>query len=98
MAIERFSQRGHHASSIKEIAEACGISRAGLLHRFTSEEELLLEVLEYRAQRDRQIFIRSGAAEVGGLGAPRHREPRRAQHDRPRPDAPVHPPCRRGCR
>jgi AcrR family transcriptional regulator len=49
-AMDAFARGGFHGSSVKEIADAVGMSNAGLLHHFSSKEELLLEVLNLREQ------------------------------------------------
>ncbi|MFF1876047.1 TetR/AcrR family transcriptional regulator, partial [Kitasatospora herbaricolor] len=47
-AYRMFATRGYHASSLREIAGAAGISLSNLQHHFASKEELLLAVLERR--------------------------------------------------
>lgn len=47
-AIEAFGKTGYHGTSMREIAQACGLSQAGLLHHFPSKEALLLAIVEYR--------------------------------------------------
>jgi AcrR family transcriptional regulator len=49
-ARDAFALGGFRGSSVKEIADAVGMSNAGLLHHFSSKEELLLEVLNLREQ------------------------------------------------
>ena len=44
-ALEAFSARGFQGSSLREIAEAVGLSQAGVLHHFSSKEALLAAVL-----------------------------------------------------
>ena len=51
-AIEVFSQRGYRNASIREIAEAVGLTQAGLLHHFGSKEEMFVEVLRVRDETD----------------------------------------------
>ena len=56
-AIEDLAHRGRaHESGGVEIAAACGISRAGLLHHFADKEALLVAVLEARDVEDRSRF------------------------------------------
>lgn len=45
-ATRLFVQRGYHAISMREIAEAVGVSKAGLYYHFTDKQELLLAILE----------------------------------------------------
>jgi AcrR family transcriptional regulator len=47
-AIEAFGKTGYHGTSMREIATACGLSQAGLLHHFASKEAILLAIVEYR--------------------------------------------------
>ena len=56
------------ARSILQIAAAVGISRAGLLHHFESKEDLLMAVLDYREQVDRDVFRAAGSRREGGIG------------------------------
>lgn len=44
-ALEAFAERGFQGSSLREIAEAVGLSQAGVLHHFSSKEALLAAVL-----------------------------------------------------
>lgn len=55
-AAEQFAQKGFGAATILDIAAACAISRAGLLHHFPDKESLLQAVLEDRDRADRQRF------------------------------------------
>ncbi|MWB98982.1 TetR/AcrR family transcriptional regulator [Agromyces seonyuensis] len=56
IATEHFAERGFQAATILDIAAACGISRAGLLHHFPDKEHLLEAVLEARDAEDRDRF------------------------------------------
>jgi AcrR family transcriptional regulator len=47
-AVEAFGRTGYHATSMREIAAACNLSQAGLLHHFPSKEALLLAIVDYR--------------------------------------------------
>lgn len=64
-ASTHFAERGFLSATILEIAAACGISRAGLLHHFADKEALLEAVLEARDIEDRERF----APYVGSFGA-----------------------------
>lgn len=55
-ASEHFAERGFTSATILDIAAACGISRAGLLHHFADKEALLEAVLEARDVEDRGRF------------------------------------------
>ncbi|MHA7986293.1 TetR/AcrR family transcriptional regulator [Rathayibacter sp. CAU 1779] len=59
--IDAFGESGFHGTTMKDIARRSGISYTGLLHHFPSKEDLLLAVLELRAQRD-QIFLEQAGA------------------------------------
>jgi AcrR family transcriptional regulator len=44
-AARLFYERGFEATSIQDVAEACGLTKPGLYHHIRSKEDLLLEVL-----------------------------------------------------
>ena len=50
-ALELFAQKGYDRTSVREIARQAGLSQAGLLHYFSTKEELFLEVLRRRDDR-----------------------------------------------
>ena len=63
-AIEAFGKIGYHATSMREIASACDLSQAGLLHHFPNKEALLLAIVQYResvqntfAPNDMQVWV-----------------------------------------
>lgn len=47
-AVEAFGKFGYHATSMREIASACNLSQAGLLHYFPNKDALLLALVEKR--------------------------------------------------
>lgn len=47
-AIELFGQTGYYATSMREIATACNLSQAGLLHHFPNKEALLMAIVDHR--------------------------------------------------
>lgn len=51
-ALEVFADKGYRKASLREIAESVGLSQAGLLHHFSSKEELFAEVLRKRDEVD----------------------------------------------
>jgi AcrR family transcriptional regulator len=51
-AIDVFARRGYRNASIREIAEAVGLTQTGLLHYFPSKEELFTEVVRVRDELD----------------------------------------------
>jgi AcrR family transcriptional regulator len=71
-ASEHFAERGFLSATILEIAAACGISRAGLLHHFPDKEALLEAVLEARDVEDRERFApyvtAAGTPGAGAIG------------------------------
>ncbi|SIN90409.1 TetR/AcrR family transcriptional regulator [Agromyces cerinus] len=50
-ATELFARRGFHDTSLREVAEAVGISKSALLHHFPTKDALLVSVI---AERDRR--------------------------------------------
>ena len=46
------AERGYRGVSLDQIAEACGITKQGLLHHFASKPELLVAILEHRDEVD----------------------------------------------
>lgn len=51
-ALEVIAREGYRGASVKELADAVGLSQAGLLHYFEGKEELFTEILRKRDQRD----------------------------------------------
>lgn len=51
-ALEVFAEKGYRRASLREIADSVGLSQAGLLHHFSSKEELFAEVLRKRDEVD----------------------------------------------
>jgi AcrR family transcriptional regulator len=49
--IQLVGQRGYYGFTIRELAQRCGLTNAGLLHYFGSKEELLLAVLQEHDRR-----------------------------------------------
>lgn len=47
-AMSVFAEAGYRATTMKEIARRAGITDRGIVHHFSSKEELLLKVLEVR--------------------------------------------------
>jgi AcrR family transcriptional regulator len=66
-ASDEFAQKGFLAATILDIAAACDISRAGLLHHFPDKEALLEAVLEERDREDQARF-RPYTRAAGGIG------------------------------
>ena len=55
---------GYHRFSIKSLAEATGITRAGVLHHIGSKEQLLMAVLAGRDERDNAALDQIQAEDV----------------------------------
>ena len=51
-ALEVIARQGYRGASVKELAEAVGLSQAGLLHYFDSKEELFTEIVRKRDEVD----------------------------------------------
>ncbi|MET4156463.1 TetR/AcrR family transcriptional regulator [Agromyces sp. PvR057] len=56
-ALEVIARNGYRRTSVKELADAVGLSQAGLLHYFSSKEELFQEVLRKRDEVDTATFL-----------------------------------------
>ncbi|MDQ1130339.1 TetR/AcrR family transcriptional regulator [Microbacterium sp. SORGH_AS_0888] len=55
-ALEVVAREGYRGASVKQIADAVGLSQAGLLHYFDSKEELFTEILRLRDEVDVDTF------------------------------------------
>ena len=44
-------EKGYEAASVQDIADACGLTKAGLYYYIRSKEELLLEIMSYGIDR-----------------------------------------------
>lgn len=66
-AVRAFSAQGYEGTSMLRVADAAGLSQAGLLHHFPSKRALLLAVLQRRDDVDSATFGLPGAVE--GLAA-----------------------------
>ncbi|MBA2809741.1 TetR/AcrR family transcriptional regulator [Streptomyces sp. KM273126] len=63
-ALRTFAEQGYRSTSMREIAEAVGLSQAGLLHHFRNKDDLLTEVLRLR-DAEQSAFNRALAEENG---------------------------------
>lgn len=52
VALDLVAQQGFRRTSIKDIADAVGLTQAGLLHYFDSKDELWVEILRRRDEMD----------------------------------------------
>ncbi|GAA1839531.1 TetR/AcrR family transcriptional regulator [Agromyces salentinus] len=55
-ALHVIARNGYRRTSVKELADAVGLSQAGLLHYFSSKEELFQEVLRKRDEVDMAAY------------------------------------------
>ncbi|TCM20385.1 TetR family transcriptional regulator [Novosphingobium sp. PhB165] len=62
-------ERGYNGFSIQELADRCSLTKAGLLHHFSSKEQILIDLLDDRTKRhqlDMKNWVaRRKAATVG---------------------------------
>jgi AcrR family transcriptional regulator len=66
--VEVFATGGYRSSSVREIAERVGMSQSGLLHHFSSKEELLAEILAVRDEASRsRTAVSGGSATLRGV-------------------------------
>jgi AcrR family transcriptional regulator len=55
-ALDVIAREGYGGASVKELADAVGLSQAGLLHYFDSKEELFTAILRKRDELDSATF------------------------------------------
>jgi AcrR family transcriptional regulator len=51
-ALDVIARNGYRRTSVRELADAVGLSQAGLLHYFSSKEELFQEIVRKRDEVD----------------------------------------------
>lgn len=80
-ALEVIAREGYQGASVKVLADAVGLSQAGLLHYFDSKEDLFTEILRKRDDVDARRFgglsgpdmvVGSDSFRAGFLGIVRH--------------------------
>ncbi|MET0726369.1 MAG: TetR/AcrR family transcriptional regulator [Leifsonia sp.] len=59
-ALDVIARNGYRRTSVRELADAVGLSQAGLLHYFSSKEELFQEILRKRDEADGERFQLEG--------------------------------------
>ena len=70
-AVVLFGEHGYAGTSLADIANAADISKAGLLHHFSSKDELFCKVLERRDREDAlSILVESPASGEDIVDAP----------------------------
>ncbi|WP_223693618.1 TetR/AcrR family transcriptional regulator [Leifsonia poae] len=55
-ALDVIAREGYRGASVKELADAVGLSQAGLLHYFDSKDELFTEILRKRDDLDLETY------------------------------------------
>ena len=60
VCIEAFGSSGFHGATMKDIARRAGISQSGLAHHFPTKADLLIGVLQERAEQEARVIY--GAA------------------------------------
>ncbi|MGO4300176.1 TetR/AcrR family transcriptional regulator [Leifsonia sp. RAF41] len=55
-ALEVIAREGYRGASVKELADAVGLSQAGLLHYFDSKDELFTAIIRKRDEVDSRRF------------------------------------------
>lgn len=60
-ALEVVAAHGYRRASVRELADAVGLSAAGLLHYFDSKEELFTAILRKRDEHDQTAYGTDGA-------------------------------------
>jgi AcrR family transcriptional regulator len=55
-ALDVIASEGFRGASVREIADAAGLSQAGLLHYFDSKEQLFVEILRARDRVDSEML------------------------------------------
>jgi AcrR family transcriptional regulator len=55
-ALEIFGQSGYSGASLKQVAEAVGMTEAGVLHHFGTKSNLLIEVLQTRDDKSAEFI------------------------------------------
>lgn len=59
VAIELFSKRGYHATSMREIASAAGIQPAAIYHWYPSKEAILVHLQDTFMERLTEVVVRA---------------------------------------
>lgn len=56
-AMQIIGEKGYNGFSVKELAQRCGLTNAGLLYYFGSKDQLLIALLEDRDRRDTDAVV-----------------------------------------
>lgn len=68
-ALDVIARNGYRRTSVRELADAVGLSQAGLLHYFSSKEELFQEILRKRDEVDLAAYGAESAMSFEGFFA-----------------------------
>lgn len=68
-ALDVIARNGYRRTSVRELADAVGLSQAGLLHYFSSKEELFQEILRKRDEVDASAFEGLSGTPIEGFFA-----------------------------
>ncbi len=60
-----FAQRGYPGTSMNEVAQACGLSKATLYHYYKDKYSILVSIAEGHVQRLHALVIEVGAEQLG---------------------------------
>ncbi|KQZ11207.1 TetR family transcriptional regulator [Agromyces sp. Root1464] len=66
-ALDVIARNGYRRTSVRELADAVGLSQAGLLHYFSSKEELFQEILRKRDEVDTEMFDFDSEQPIGAF-------------------------------
>src|ERR1700742_3282794 len=55
-AMRLFAERGYHASSNADVAEAAGLTRGAMLYHFPTREDLVAAAIDHIQQRRTEAF------------------------------------------
>jgi AcrR family transcriptional regulator len=66
-ALDVIARHGYRHTSVRELADAVGLSQAGLLHYFSSKEELFQEILRKRDEVDFESYGTQMVRPIDGL-------------------------------
>lgn len=73
-ALEVVAQNGYSRTYINEVAERVGLTQTGLMHYFSSREELYQEVIRARDESDRDMFAAAPQGIEGFLAVIEHNQ------------------------
>src|ERR1017187_640382 len=67
IAVELFTEHGYEGTSLREIAERLGVTKAALYYHFKSKEDIIQSLVEdYQGQMDALIDLARSEPRTGG--------------------------------